>query len=208
MLCHSGDGFEPPCSGPEPTPLTHRTGEIVFHPHPPGLKLQLWISDPLTSAALDETGAAKAGYKHLSLIAPPKIDPLLLIAQRFAAPRARGDIFVGLQGGVVTASFGKPQDPCDSIASLPWSDGEKQYNLWIHNVICKHHIEGKCRRTPCKWEHPPIPDITRALTQLMDSVRDVGAMEIMEVMELRAVAIQPWDAEISSDRWPNIDESC
>ena len=137
------------------------------------------------------------------------------------------------------ASFGKPQDPCDSIASLPWSDGEKQYNLWIHNVICKHHIEGKCRRsrsqnrvpivpffgsmfnklflimvsefpfrnlqaswfssfsrrTPCKWEHPPIPDITRALTQLMDSVRDVGAME---VMELRAVAIQPWDAELLS----------
>jgi hypothetical protein len=42
MLCHSGDGFEPPCLGPEPTPLTHRTGEIVFHPHPPGLKLQLW----------------------------------------------------------------------------------------------------------------------------------------------------------------------
>ena len=29
----------------------------------------------------------------------------------------------------------------------------------------------------------------------MDSVRDVGAME---VMELRAVAIQPWDAELLS----------
>ncbi|CAL1163512.1 unnamed protein product [Cladocopium goreaui] len=176
MLCHSGDGFEPPCLGPEPTPLTHRTGEIVFHPHPPGLKLQLWISDPLTSAALDETGAAKAGYKHLSLIVPPKF----IVQKR-------------------PASFGKPQDPCDSIASLPWSDGEKQYNLWIHNVICKHHIEGKCRRTPCKWEHPPLPDITRALTQLMDSVRDVtsGAMEL-----LRPVAIQPWDAELPRLRCP------
>lgn len=35
----------------------------------------------------------------------PRIDPLLLIAQRFAAPRARGDIFVGLQGGVVTVTW-------------------------------------------------------------------------------------------------------
>lgn len=31
----------------------------------------------------------------------------------------------------------------------------------------------------------------------MDSVRDVGAMEVMEVLELRPVAIQPWDAELS-----------
>lgn len=41
MLCQSGDGFEPPCLGLEPTPLTRWTGELVFYP-PAGLKLQVW----------------------------------------------------------------------------------------------------------------------------------------------------------------------
>ena len=136
------------------------------------------------------------------------------------------------------ASFANPQDPCDSIASLLWSHGQKQYNLRIHSAICKHHIEGKCRksqgsnkcvhfwgpsstfsskfgrfpisiicnlqassfsprtpRAPCKWQHPPLPDVHWALTQLTDSVRDVtsGAME-----PLRPVAVQPWDAELHS----------
>ena len=50
-------------------------------------------------------------------------------------------------------------------------------------------------RTPCKWEHPPLPDVHWALTQLTDSVCDVtsGAME-----PLRPVAVQPWDAELHS----------
>jgi hypothetical protein len=49
----------------------------------------------------------------------PRIDPLLLIAQRFAASRARGDIFVGLQGGVVTVTWQLGNGVAFSEASLP-----------------------------------------------------------------------------------------
>eukprot|EP00435_Cladocopium_sp_Y103_P026642 s2266_g6.t1 len=183
MLCHSSDR----CTEPEPTPLKHYTGKSVYCP-PKGLRLELWIeSDTLSStAASEETGAAKAGlvakakYTHrhpLSLIVPPKIDPLLRRAP-WSSYHLAGDIFVGLQGGVVTASVGQPPDPGDFIASLPWSPDASE-------------------KQPCKWQHPRYADITKALHQLMDAVRDVtsGATEL-----LRPVTVQPWDAELHTPK--------